>query len=1037
MAVTPEKVQVSIVGGLDTKTDEKNVAGVSFLELENLKFTKTGSLTKRDGFTQLPTNIQGGGKIEAGAAITSFGGEMLQFDGTKLYTQIDAFNNWKPVGNYTNAVASEVPALSSGYPLAAADFYTNGTISAYIGITNANGLASNQATVTLVDAVDNKVISSFQFNAYGGPAAVYYKKLGVGFLNNRFYFFYRNLADTAFMFRYLDLANPYVIGPETLYSAGTEITVFSGMNKIYVGLLIGADADLGIIRPDFIINTPFNITTSSWSAPMCSEENLNLRMLINTTSGLLALLRQQEGIAPVHDAVVVLSPSTDYTAFCATELPIPAGSSFVSQSVIYVNVKSTNQDWAILRKLVTSTGTLSGSTTMLYGADIASRAVTNNGLACLLINKAYSPKFDSEFLMMDDGYNVNPYIVAQFGDRAAHKPHISNSNIPNSFSVGTFVYNIGIVLAGVQDIYSSLLTAPSNIVEFRADFSASTNYFDSTMSNNLHISGGVLKLYDGQTATEHGFLEIPPTAGTKLSAAGQYDAQGGWLPAAPTVAGTSDVGTYAFDTMTAGIYQHGTYYVSYLYVWRDRNGQVHRSPPAIPWKIDASIGVYPNNIRFKHCLRLPTITEKELIDIEVYRTAANGSVLYKITGNSIFSFSRIIITKAAMNGGFITLDDIADIENLAENLPLYTGSGELESNNAQSSKYITTFKNRIFLMDSDGTKVWYSKLNALGTPVEFNDNLYIDLDGRGGLGTSLAAMDSLLVIFKEKNIFALSGDGPNNLGQQSDYRQPELISSDVGCTEPNSIVLMPDGVMFKSFKGIYILSRKLEVAYIGAPVERYNSNKITSATLCEDTNEVRFTLDTGRVLVYDYFHKFWTSFTNIQAIDSVNHDGKYHYLRTDGKVCQETPGIFNDFGTFIRGYLKTAWLQFAGIQGYQRVYGFQLLGNYFSPHKLLVKFAYNYNPSQTSQAIIDATGVLGSSAYGEGLYGDGPYGGVFPLYAWEVPTKIQKCTSVQFSIEDVQDGVPGQSFSLSNIASEIGILPGLSRTRKTNKSGAS
>jgi hypothetical protein len=169
----------------------------------------------------------------------------------------------------------------------------------------------------------------------------------------------------------------------------------------------------------------------------------------------------------------------------------------------------------------------------------------------------------------------------------------------------------------------------------------------------------------------------------------------------------------------------------------------------------------------------------------------------------------------------------------------------------------------------------------------------------------------------------------------------------------------------------------------------------------------------------------------------VNHGDRYHYLRTDGKVARETPGVFKDFGTFIRAYLKTAWLQFAGIQGYQRVYGFQLLGNYFSPHKLLVKFAYNYNPSQTSQTIIDATSVMGSSGYGEGLYGAGPYGGTFPLYAWEVATKIQKCTSVQFSIEDTPDGLPGQSFSLSNIAAEIGILPGLARTRKTNKKGAS
>jgi hypothetical protein len=768
---------------------------------------------------------------------------------------------------------------------------------------------------------------------------------------------------------------------------------------------------------------------------MCSEENQNIRLLYNNGSGLISEMRQQEGVAPIH-APVVVDSYTAGVAFSATELPVPAGSSYNSQSVIYSNTQSTNGDWTIVRRLITSTGTVSGATTLFYGADIASRAITNNGLSCFLINKSYSPKFDSEFLVLDDGYALTPNIVAQFGDRAAHKPHVSNSNIPNSFSVGTFVYNIGIVLAGVQDVYSNLLTAPSSVVEFRADFSASTNYFDASMSNNLHISGGVLKLYDGQSSTEHGFLEIPPTAKTNIAeAGGDYDAQGGYLAAAPTVAGTADVGTYVLPGQFSGIFNAGTYFVTYVYVWRDRNGQVHRSPPAVPWKLTCTAG--SGAWKFHHYVRIPTITEKELIDIEIYRTAPNGSVLYRITGNSIFSFTRIIVTKNTMVGGFLVYNDFTDIESLESNLPLYTSSGELEANNATANKYITTFKNRIFLMDSDGTKVWYSKVNALGTPVEFNDNLYMDLDGRGGLGTCLAAMDSLLVIFKQRNIFSLTGDGPNNLGQQSDYRQPELISSDVGCTEPNSVVLTPEGVMFKSSKGIYLLSRRMEVSYIGAPVERYNGDSITSATLCENTNEVRFTLSSSRVLVYDYFHKFWTTFTNIQAIDAVNHGDRYHYLRTDGKVARETPGVFKDFGTFIRAYLKTAWLQFAGIQGYQRVYGFQLLGNYFSPHKLLVKFAYNYNPSQTSQTIIDATSVMGSSGYGEGLYGAGPYGGTFPLYAWEVATKIQKCTSVQFSIEDTPDGLPGQSFSLSNIAAEIGILPGLARTRKTNKKGAS
>ncbi len=1000
MAVTPQKVQVSIVGGLDTKTDEKNVSGMSFLELENIKFTKTGSFTKRDGFDQLSRDVEQGSDIDAGTAITSFQGELLQFDGSKAYTRLEGQDMWKDLGPFSTSVASEVTLQGNGQPLQWADFYAGTDYTATISTTRAFGATPTTTTITISDTTTNQVISSFTFNSGTRICTL-------GFLNNRFYFFYGNAASNAPVVSYVDMSDPYTKSAE-VGTTDQISSVFCGLNKLYYATVSGGGTNLYVMSADFSVSGPILISATSATMSM-SEENQALRLVYKVGAAIYTELRQANGIAQLH--VPVLIPTTiNPNIYTAT--------GFGTYSAIYFEDTSTNTDYVLKRVIVQSTGSLSAAVTLLASVGMASKASTIGSKAALFIYKKYNYHFDSQFLILDDLVATKPFITSQFGSRNAVKTDfLQSSNIPNSFYVNSTILGCAVVSVAVQNPQGAFITGACAVSRFSADFSQYTNYFDAAISKNLHMSGGVLRMYDGRALVEHGFLEIPP-AGAELGAA-------------PTVAGSLDVGTKP-TSGGFGISPSGIYYVTYVYTYVDRNGQVHRSAPAIPWSVDCSAA---GPWRFNHYIRIPTLTDKQIIEIQIYRTDANGSQYYNVTSLDTTS-AKLFIDKDSNIGGFIGFADNVSIPSSPFKEPLYTDSGELEVDCANPSKYLTTFKNRIFLMSSDGTRLWYSKVNTLGTPVEFNNNLYIDLDGRGGAGTVIATMDSNLIIFKERSIFALSGDGPNNLGEQSDFRQPELISSDTGCTELNSIVLTPDGLMFKGEKGIYMLSRRMEVAYIGAPVERYNGDTITSAILCSKTNEVRFTLNSYRVLVYDYFHKYWTTFTNIQAIDSINHNNLYHYLRSDGRVCYETPGVYTDFGSFIKAYLKTAWIQLAGIQGYQRVFSFQFLGNYFSPHKLLAKFSYNYNPQQTSTATIDATSIMAASPYGAGPYGSGPYGGQYPTYAFEVATKQQKCASVQFSLEDVQDGTPGQSFSLSNIATEIGVLPGLNRTAKTNKAPA-
>jgi len=312
VALDKQKIQVSIVGGLDTKTDEKNIEGVSFLDLENLRFTKTKSFTKRPGYAENSRNTVLGSDISSGAAITSFNNELLMFDGSQLFTHLNSDDTWKSRGYYTNAIATEVPAIGTGVSLTDVEFFSNGELTAYLAVNKSAGFSGEQMTVNIVDNADNKVLSTFNFGGYNGTVTK--NKLGVGFLNGRFLFFYRNEADSGFVYRYVDLAALDTISPELLFAGASEIKVTSMLNSIYVGTLSGTNANVSIIPTTFILPSPVLVSSSATSAPAVTEEDLKVRILYTTASGLFTALYNQQVTAVLHAPVLVAADAYDFTA---------------------------------------------------------------------------------------------------------------------------------------------------------------------------------------------------------------------------------------------------------------------------------------------------------------------------------------------------------------------------------------------------------------------------------------------------------------------------------------------------------------------------------------------------------------------------------------------------------------------------------------------------------------------------------------------------------------------------------------------------
>lgn len=489
-----------------------------------------------------------------------------------------------------------------------------------------------------------------------------------------------------------------------------------------------------------------------------------------------------------------------------------------------------------------------------------------------------------------------------------------------------------------------------------------------------------------------------------------------------------------------GNVQPGTY--SYIAIWKyiDNAGRIHRSTTSIPIQ-----AIVPPGSSTSVSITVPLLspTAKDNVILEVYRTQSLGDLYYRVTSieKPVFNIQNqdINLTKITF------IDTLSDAEMSANEL-LYTTGGVLDNDSPPPCSLITVFKNRLFIAGLDNPNlIQYTKIIDPSDKqfiAGFSDYLSVETDTRGGDITALASMDDNLIIFKETQIFYLSGDGPTNTGEGG-FGDPQLISTDVGCNNPNSVVLTPTGLLFKSPKGIYQLSRDLSVTYIGAAVERYNDLTISSSILLNSKNQVRFLTEESNALVYDYYVQKWTTFTNYAGVDCDIYNGKFTMLRANGQSFQENDDSYQD-QTSLNTYqhipltLETANISTAGMIGFQRIYRILFLGEYKGGHAAKASLAYDFDPAFTAEINFDATDVVGSNTFGAATpFGSDPvFGGYYRPYMFRAHIKQQKCTSIRIRFEDVQLENFNEGLTLSSIVLEVGIKSSTDKLNYNKSTGS-
>jgi hypothetical protein len=394
----------------------------------------------------------------------------------------------------------------------------------------------------------------------------------------------------------------------------------------------------------------------------------------------------------------------------------------------------------------------------------------------------------------------------------------------------------------------------------------------------------------------------------------------------------------------------------------DHLGQLHRSAPSTPLYVS---GHSPENtsaqqIQVTLGFTMPLSAYRGDRDyfVEVYQAEDEAaqhlaatkpiSVINGATDDNTITFVKNVHTNSGEN------------EPIRYSEVLYTEGDVLPSDPWPSVDDFVITSNRLFAISSEvpGT-VYYSKLLEENIAPEFSAPLVISL-GRNRDLTGIGAIDDKIVVFTDREIFAIYDTGPDNTGANGDFVIDRLQST-VGCSDAESIVEVPDGLFFYSgiSQEFHLLSRDLQVHDIGKPIEDTAGSltDIKAAVVVPSENEIRWfvtsdsqsefgdpratdpigpprarltnPLPLGPVLVYNYYYKKWSVNSNQDGLHAVLFQNQPTYIESDWDVFQASLTAWAEDTTNLLK-IRLPWVRVNQLQSYGRIDELTFLGKYLS-----------------------------------------------------------------------------------------------------------
>jgi hypothetical protein len=1049
-----KKYEFGLSGGMNTKVAQKDVQPPDAIYIENALFDTVGLISKRSGFSPLggdPSSLgydrdrlylHSPNTVQDVKAIANRNDEILYFDGKWMYSHMDSSSKrWIARDRHVSCIISHESYSNKVSEQTVADYAEDTARGIGVLVYQAEPSAASGATTPIqvfaevIDTTDNHSVLTI------GPLNSDDPDTEDSF-NPRVEY-----VDNSFVVVWVEV-NPLVEPPSNIYSlfaieiesdniiselfavpsingiASSAVNHFdmcssAVLGKIFIVCTDGPTSDIRLYKiassatyeDDVTIATTVYTIASPGMSVSCRDVSAESRIVVGYLNS----------TPEIYTTVFLGSDLSVYRANTQTSTSIPAAhqrmtSEWVSDTsyIVLYDIEETIGFGAYAFQSVyaitceTSSGSIvpQAHDRVVWDASLTSHAFVHGDEIMFSVDNHASFTGDvpgggsllqrSRFLYVwttDTFTGVgtprpHAVLIGRYLAGSAHRSESVMMPKPKKLT-GSNIYKIGereITRVPAADPINrtaeSKVYKEPNAVVVTLDFDSQDNYSYAQIGNSIYLNGGMLYQYDGDMLSESGFLLYPEFA-----------------VAAPTAGALS--------------YSYRFYYEFY-----DANGERSVSSYAGILTVDDAASITPTNdvdfdlFTVNHTRRK---FRNSVCNLAGYRSEVDpgpDAIFHRVTSLNPSEVTGDNKYVPSLHGTYLLQfsDGLTDVL-LTENEYDYQSSGELDNIAPPSPAIIGASKDRLWLAGGEIAKnrVIYSKKKLPGRAVEFNDSLTIDLDNIGGKITAIHSLNQNVVVFKESKIYVIGGDGPNNLGQ-GEFYPPAEVASDVGCVNQKTVVETPQGLLFVSSKGIYLLSNDFSVEYIGARMEAYNHQNYVSASIVPGSSIVVFMTDDGYSVVYNYLLNAWCVWS-IRGTSCISVSGELYYSDAAG-VYKENKDVFVDYdpntGTNVYYKLKiiSPWLKIETNQGYFRAKKYSILGVWIWAHTLTAMIEYNYDTRtafQYSQSFsTDAVPI--------------DYGGTNdPVYQLSGHLPRQKCQSVRFTISDVENEAAsppeGQSYA--------------------------
>jgi hypothetical protein len=968
MALQKQTLSIPVSQGIDTKTDEKQVPAGKALALENVRFQKTGKLSKRFGLVALPTasNIADINTTTINALVSD-NSYLSAFTNKGVFAFSQGDQSW-----YNQSILSTLAKISTDNVLdnffnqsaPDMDITSDGTHAAYVYTQQSTSFATN-LSVCLEDLSTGlkKYATVVLAGVTPGLQRVIIVKDSGAVKVHVFYYDGTNLVRNIYNFNMIAISVGTVI---TTMTSASRFDLCKDASNIY--LVRMTTTNLSLFKYDYagtqLLTTSNTVTLSLGLALTIYQTTNNIHV---AWTGALT----DNAIKGFNKSLVATIPEVTFAGgLNDTKITMCENSAYPNFLFLFADTDTTTPQfkYSVIGFSVSAYSAIVPVT--YYRCALASQPFAINGKTFVVL-RSYDFNNKSFFLFNA----LESYICQKLSTELAIK--LTEYSVSKTIVINNVAKTL--ITRRSIDATSDNLSSPSAAL-VNLDFN--NNYADNSrvvVGGRIYLTNGATIECDKTIPTDNGFVFNPVMS----------------APVQVTGVANPNIASKTFSYVV-------------LYEYKDSAGNITRSAPSAASSITTTSTAQSITVSFR----------KPLLSLKAAAVATTlsqqySAVLYrtKTLGSVYFRCQELILTVA--DGDFSSFSDTASDSDISDNETIYTTGGVLQNDSAPAAKFSTAGGNRIFLGGlEEKDEVAFSKRQLYGESVAFSDFFRIRVSsGTSADKTQISAlgyMDGKLIIFRQQSIYFLQGDGPSELGDGS-FSEPEIISSDAGCIEPRSVINTPMGLMFKSRKGIYILTRGLAVEYIGAEVEDFNSANVCASILSDKYNEVRFYLTTGDCLVYNYLFQSWSIFKNQTAVDAdVWQNSPVSVI--SNTIFKETENTYLDNGStgFYSMKYISPWLRLDLIQGYVRCYQLWIIGSYKSPHTLKCRVYVDYDSS-----VFDEYSLIYSNTES-------------PQYQFTISLPRQKVESIKFEIFDTshQAASNGEAYDLSNIQVEIGMKAG-------------